>query len=118
MTLSTFFYSLSLFAEGAPAAPAGPQPTSPFLLISVLFMMLIAFYLMLVFPKQRQAKKERQMIDSLKKNDKVMTSCGMIGTIHSIDKEEGTVVLKVDETNNTKITFSVGAIYFVFQDKQ
>ncbi len=117
MTFPTVFYSMSLFAEGAPA-PAGPQASSPFFLISVMFMMLIAFYLLLVFPKQRQAKKERQMVDSLKKNDKVMTTSGMIGTIHSIDKEEGVVVLKVDETNNTKITFSIAAIYFVFQDKQ
>lgn len=47
-----------------------------------------------------------------------MTTSGMIGTVHSIDKEQNEIILKVDDSTNTKIKFSLGAIYFVYQDKK
>lgn len=107
----------SLFVEAAkPAAPSTEQNIFSFLMI--VSMMLIVMYLLFVLPKKNQEKQARKMVDSLKKNDKVMTTSGMIGTIYSIDKEQNEVVLKVDESNNTKIKFSLGAVYFVFKDKE
>ena len=55
--------------------------------------------------------------DSLKKNDKVMTSSGIIALVHSVDKEAGEVVLKVDDSNNTKIRFSIQSVYYIFPEK-
>lgn len=114
MNSTLLIHSFPLFAEGTATPPAG---SGFFGAMVMMFMVLIAMYLLLVWPKQSQAKKAQKMIDALKKNDKVMTTSGMIGTIHSIDKEQGEVVLKVDDSNNTKIKFSIGAVYFVFQDK-
>lgn len=109
---------LTLWAEGEAAAPAaGSSQGNPLSFMLVMFMALVAMYLLFILPKQSQAKQARKMIDGLNKNDRVMTTSGIIGIIYSIDKEAGEVVLKVDESNGTKIRFSTGAIYYVFNDK-
>jgi preprotein translocase subunit YajC len=54
------------------------------------------------------------MLDSLEKNDKVMTVGGLIGTVHSVDKEQNEIVLKVDDSNNTRLRFHLTAINTVF----
>ena len=48
------------------------------------------------------------MIQSLKKNDKVRTIGGIMGTVMDIKGDE--VVLKIDEANNTKIRICTSAI--------
>lgn len=103
-------------AQGT-APAAGQTGSNPLSFMMVVFMGLLAMYLLFILPKQSQAKQAKKMLDSLNKNDRVMTTSGIIGIIHSIDKEAGEVVLKVDESNNTKIRFSTGAIYYVFSDK-
>ncbi|HET8760392.1 MAG TPA: preprotein translocase subunit YajC [Nitrospiria bacterium] len=73
------------------AAPAGPMgPLSgfiPFLLIIVLF------YFLLILPQQRRQKKLKTMLEALKKDDKVVTTGGLYGTVKSLTK--GTVTLEV-----------------------
>ena len=113
-TLTFGFPALLAQAEGAPAA----AQSNPLQFMMVIFMVLIAMYLLLVLPKQSQAKQAKKMLASLNKNDRVMTTSGIIGIIHSIDKDAGEVVLKVDESNGTKIRFSTGAIYYEFRDKE
>ncbi len=111
---------LTLFAEGAaPAAQEmkqSPQQTM-FSFICMVFFFLIAMWLLFILPKKRQDKQMKRLFDSLKKNDKVMTSSGIIALVHSVDKEAGEVVLKVDEANNTKIRFSIQSVYYIFPDK-
>ena len=65
-------------------------------------------------PQKKQEERLRKMLDSLEKNDKVMTVGGVIGTVHSIDKEQNEIVLKVDETNNTRMRFHLTAVNAVF----
>jgi len=48
------------------------------------------------------------MVQSLKKNDKVRTIGGIIGTV--VDIKEDEITLKVDESNNTKIKVASSAI--------
>jgi len=97
-----------LFAQNGPA-PGGPSGNSltsllPFLGIPVIF------YLILVRPQQQQEKKRRETIDALKKNDKVLTSGGIFGTVMSVDQERGRVVLRVDDERGVKLSFSKASI--------
>ncbi|MDO4585861.1 MAG: preprotein translocase subunit YajC [Planctomycetia bacterium] len=114
MNLPLSFWSV-LFAQDAAANSTGGQV---FQFMLMMFMVLVAMYFLFVLPKQSQTKQAQKLINSLKKNDKVMMSCGMIGTIYSIDKDGGEVIIKVDDSNNTKIKFSLGAVYFVFKDEK
>ncbi len=108
--LSTLPTLAPLLASDAPTqAPSG---SGPFTAVMTAFVLLIVLFFVIVLPKRAQDKQARKLIDSLKINDKVMTTAGIIGTITSIDKEGGEVVLRVDDS--TKIRFAVGAIYFVY----
>jgi len=104
-------FGFSLFAEGA-AGQGAPEPGIWTNLIFFLPLILIFMWFMMR-PQQRQEEKRRKMIDSLNKNDAVMTVGGLIGTIHLIDKEHNEVVLKVDDGNGTKIRFVLDAIHAV-----
>lgn len=75
----------------------------------ILFGLMAVFMYFILFrgPKKKQ-QQHKQMVQALKKNDKVRTIGGIFGTVVDIKDDE--VTLKVDESNNTKIKISVSAI--------
>jgi preprotein translocase subunit YajC len=75
---------------------------------------LLLMWFFMVNPQKKQEERLRKMLTSLEKNDKVMTVGGLIGTVHTIDKEQNEIVLKVDDANNTKIRFHLTAVSTVF----
>jgi preprotein translocase subunit YajC len=84
----------------------------------MLFMMLpfflILYWLFMLRPQQKQEEKQRKMMNSLDKNDRVMTVGGIIAAVHSVDKEKNEIILKVDDSNGTKIKFHLSAVSTVF----
>ena len=71
-------------------------------------------------PQQQQEKKRRAMIDGLKKNDKVLTTGGIYGTVMSVDAKNDKVVLRVDDERGVKFAFtraSVGRVIESSSDK-
>ncbi|MBN1507753.1 MAG: preprotein translocase subunit YajC [Sedimentisphaerales bacterium] len=83
-----------------------PSLFSPQLLFLVL--LFVVMYFMLFRGPRRQQQQQRQMVDTLKKNDRVRTIGGIVGTVVEVREDE--VHLKVDEANNTKIWVSKSAI--------
>lgn len=83
------------------------QPTNPFSLwIFLPFIIIMVFMLFRAPQKQKQERKKLEQ--SLEKNDRILTIGGIIGTI--VDLKEDEVILKVDESNNTKIKVRRSAI--------
>ena len=105
------FNSLILFAEGA--APPGDGGNMLFFFV-MLPAIVFVIWIFMMNPQKKQEEQRRKMLDSLEKNDRVMTVGGLIGTVHNIDKEQSEIVLKVDDANNTKIRFHLTAINAVF----
>ncbi len=68
----------------------------------------VMMYVMMFRGPKKQQQQHKLMIQSLKKNDKVRTIGGIFGTIVDVRGDE--IVLKVDESNNTKIRISSSAI--------
>lgn len=94
--------------------PTGAKPQPQGMDSGILFMMLAAFgviIVMQVFGSRKERKKRDALIGALKKNDRVQTAGGVIGAIVEVKPE--TVVLKVDENSNTRITFAKSAIVAV-----
>jgi len=79
----------------------------PFAFLIVMFAVL---YFVMIVPQKREKNRWNEMVDNLKKNDRVLMNCGMIGWVHSVHKERGEVVIKVDDATNTKLTFNIAAI--------
>ena len=90
---------------------AGDQhvtPRSPWLQYLPLVLLFVLMYMILLRGPRKKQQEHKQMVQSLAKNDKVRTIGGIIGTVVDIKDDE--VVLKVDESNNTKIKVSKSAI--------
>ena len=68
---------------------------APFILIAVMFFVLVWM------PNSRDQKKRQAQLAAMKKNDRVYTSAGIIGTIANISADGKEVTLKVDD--NAKI---------------
>ena len=68
----------------------------------------VIMYFILFREPRRKQKQHQKMVQSLKKNDKVRTIGGIMGTVVDIKGDE--IVLKVDEANNTKVRVAASAI--------
>lgn len=96
-------------AGGGGVAPA----QSPFPML-LLFGVMGALILFTVFGNRRETKRKQAMLEALKKNDRVQTSGGIIGSI--VELKPDVVVLKVDENSNTRVTFARAAIIGVVKE--
>ena len=106
------FDSLVFFAEAG--GEGGGGNSGLFMFFIMLPALLLIMWILMVNPSKKQEERLRRMLSALEKNDKVMTVGGVIGTVHSIDKEQNEIVLKVDDANNTRIRFHLTAISVVF----
>jgi preprotein translocase subunit YajC len=64
------------------------------------------FYFLVIAPANKQRKKTEQMLNSLKKGDRILTSGGIYGTVQGIEND--VVYLKIAE--NVKIKIARSAI--------
>jgi preprotein translocase subunit YajC len=102
-------YALILVAageEGAKQPQQGQQDPLGGLgfMLPFLFIMLL-FWLMVMRPQARRQENERRMLlESLKKNDKVLTHAGIYGSVVTVGETEDEVTLKVDDNVRIKVT--------------
>lgn len=89
------------------AAPVKKQQPGYQSLIFIGLMFVLLYFVMFRGPKKRQQQQD-QMVKSLKKNDRVQTIGGILGTI--LDVSDTEVTLKIDESNNTKIKVVPSAV--------
>ena len=98
-----------------PAAPGADGGSGGFLsFMAPLFLIAIIFYFLLVRPQKRERQKQDQLLKALKKNDRVVTIGGIVGTIVNIEPESKVVTLKIDD--NTRMIFLRSAIQGPFAE--
>jgi len=83
----------------AQAGASGSDSSAGLLSLIPFLLIFVVFYFLLILPQQRRQKKQRELLDGLKKGDKVITSSGIWGTVTNLDKETATLQV----TDNTKI---------------
>lgn len=83
---------------------------SPFGFNQLIFMVLIfvVFYMLILRGPRKREQKQKQMVGSLKKNDKIRTVGGIFGTVVDVKPDE--ITIKVDESNNTKMKIIPSAV--------
>lgn len=97
------FLISTAYASSGAAAAATPSASEAFMLNMMLIgILVIMFYVLLIRPQQKRFKKHREMIDSLKKGDSVLTAAGFIGKVDKIVEGKDQVV--VDLGNGVKVT--------------
>ncbi len=99
-------------ADGVAGKAGDVNPMLQFLPMIVIFAF---FYFILMRPQQKEARKRQELLSSLKKNDKVVTAGGLIGTVADISPDGQRVTLKVDD--NTRIKFLRSSIQSIYEEK-
>ena len=65
------------------------------------------FYILLIRPQQKKVKAHREMLNNLRRGDKIITSGGIIGTVNKVaDNRE----LQVQISENVEIKIAPGMV--------
>ena len=75
---------------------------SIFSLLMPFAVMLVIFYFLLLRPQQKQQKQRREMLDQLKKGDKIVTVGGIFGEVTALREDH--VTLKVADKVEIKLS--------------
>lgn len=67
-----------------------------------ILLMIVFFYFLILRPQQKREAARRALVNSAKKGDKVVTSSGIIGTVHKIVSDEE-VSLEIAENVRVRI---------------
>jgi preprotein translocase subunit YajC len=86
--------------------PTAVNPLVNFLPLIIIF---IIFYFLLIRPQRLSQKEHQKMIQSLQKNDEIVTTGGMHGKI--INVKDKTVILRIDE--NVKVEVDKNCIAYL-----
>ena len=106
---NAFWMGAGLLAQGdAPAAGgAGGALTQ---ILTLVLPIGFLFYFLMIRPQQKERAARQSMVSALKKNDRIVTIGGIYGVVTNVHREADEVTIKVDETNNTKLRITFGAI--------
>jgi len=63
-----------------------------------LILIFVIFYFFLIRPQQKKIKDHKQMVESLKRGDQVITSGGIIGTVDRIMDNDRAEIIIGDDT--------------------
>jgi len=100
-------------AEGGPSSGSGlTGMLLPMVAIAVLF------WFLMIRPMRKQEQERQSLLSTMKKNDKVVTSGGLIGIIASIKEKEDEVTLKVDESSNVRVRVTKGSIVRILSGEE
>lgn len=96
------------------------QPNPLELLVSYLpfVAVMAAAWFMLYKPERERMKKQQELLAGLKKNDRVLTTAGIYGTVANVDRAADRVSLKVDESENVRLTVTLASIQKVLSDAE
>ncbi|MXP61969.1 preprotein translocase subunit YajC [Roseomonas sp. M0104] len=87
------------YAQDAAAAVGGAGAIV--MQLAPLFLIFVVFYFLLIRPQQKRAKEHREMLGALKRNDRVVTAGGILGTVTKV--KEGSEEVEVEIAPNIRV---------------
>lgn len=92
-------------AQAQTAAPA----VNPMINLFPFVLIFVVFYFLLIRPQKQKEKEHQKMLGNLNKNDEVVTSSGIHGTIVNI--KDKTVILRIDD--NVKVEIEKSCVAYI-----
>lgn len=86
-----------------------PQAANPIMNFVPLVLIFVIFYFMLIRPQRQKEKEHQKMLGNMAKNDEVVSSGGIHGTI--VNVKDKTVILRIDE--NVKIEIDKNCVAYI-----
>jgi preprotein translocase subunit YajC len=91
-------------AQQSASAPTAEQPSLFGAIVQMLPMLAICyliFYFMVIKPQESKSKKHKELLESIKKGDSVVTTSGIIGKVSGVEGDH--VALEISP--NVKVKF-------------
>ncbi len=106
-------------AAGAVAkeAPKGGFFDSMGYMFPIMMGVLLLYFLMTAKPKDKAQTKTTELLANLKKNDKVVTAGGILGTVVNYRSDAEFVTLRVDDSSNSRMQVLAKSIVRVVSDE-
>ena len=87
---------------------------SPIMSLMPIVIIFIVFYFLLIRPQKKTQESHKKMVSGLKKNDEVITTGGIHGTI--VNVKDATITLKIDD--NVKIEIQKNCVGTLKKSRQ
>lgn len=127
MTLVPWISACSILLQEGGAAPAGGAPTggaaqkpAPSLfgsdMLVPLLLFVVIFYFLMWRPQAKERKARAAMLAALKKGDKVVLTCGLVGEIAALTEQE--VLIRFDDKDQRRLRFKRYAIHSALQSDE
>ncbi len=100
--------------QQAPTSVPGSGAAAFTQMIIMLLIFFAMMYFLVILPQRRREKEFKQMIESMKKGDSVITSGGIVGKIIDIRKD----TIKIKSANNTELEVHKAYIAKVIKEKE
>ena len=88
---------LSIFLMMDPQGKGGSSGT-----LIMMGLMILVFWLFMIRPQAKKAKKQKEFINNLQKGDKIVTIAGIHGTVNKVN-DDSTLMLEVSPGSYIKI---------------
>ncbi len=103
---------LNAYAQAAGAQ--GQTAGNPLISLMPIIVIFVIFYFLLIRPQKKAQADHKKLVSELKKNDEVITSGGIYGTI--INVKDNSIVLRIDD--NVKIEVQKNAVSTIKKSRQ
>ena len=108
---------LYLLAQAEQGAAQAPPPA--WLTMLIMFgPIVVLFYLLILRPERKRQQERRRMLESLRKNARVVTVGGIKGVVTRVRDDEDEVEIRVDENTGTKLRVTKASIAWVETPKE
>ncbi len=88
---------LSIFLMMDPQGKGGSSST-----LIMMGLMIVVFWLFMIRPQAKKAKKQKEFINNLQKGDKIVTIAGIHGTVNKVN-DDATLLLETSPGSYIKI---------------
>ena len=98
---------LPVLAQGAGVPGGDPSGAllKPLLIMGAVFAI---FYVLIIRPQQKQDRQRREMLEAIRRKDRVMTSGGILGEVTSIDGDRVTV--RISKNPDVRVEIARSAV--------
>lgn len=84
--------------------------------LPMMLAVLVIYFLFMQKPGQKENARTKELLGDLKKNDRIVTAGGIMGTVVSVKGESDHLTIRIDENTNTKMQVLKQSIIRVLKD--
>jgi preprotein translocase subunit YajC len=97
------FAAIALLAQDGGEAPAEAPPSILPGMLMIFMPILVLWYFLVIMPQNKERTQRQSMLNSLKKNDTVVTIGGIIGQVVSVTENGAEVTIRVDDNARLRL---------------